>query len=145
MVGLSAAEAASVPLWVVADVSVEGRLVARNFYYLNYESSRGSLFAMPKTSVTFHRASNAFVIRNTGDKPAINVHFDCDAVADRFLPEDDFIWLEPGEEKDVVFTLTDEAFALYDKDLKRVVEPGAFTVFVGADSTTRNAVRITLK
>ena len=55
------------------------------------------------------------------------------------------VWLEAGEEKDVIFTLTDEAFALYDKDLKRVVEPGAFTVFVGADSTTRNAVRITLK
>ena len=55
------------------------------------------------------------------------------------------VWLEPGEGKDVVFTLTDEAFALYDKDLKRVVEPGAFTIFVGADSTTCNSVRITME
>lgn len=38
-----------------------------------------------------------------------------------------------------------EAFAIYDAGLRRVVEPGDFTIFVGPDSTTANAVRITLK
>lgn len=38
-----------------------------------------------------------------------------------------------------------EAFAIYDAGLGRVVEPGDFTAFVGPDSTTANAVRITLK
>ena len=52
------------------------------------------------------------------------------------------MWLKPGEEKMVEFTLDDNAFALYDKDLKRVVEPGAFILYVGPDSTTLNAVRI---
>ena len=56
------------------------------------------------------------------------------------------VWLEPGESKTVAVTLDPvEAFALYDAALNRVVEPGAFTLFVGPDSTTTNAVRIDLK
>ena len=56
------------------------------------------------------------------------------------------VWLEPGESKTVAVTLDPvEAFALYDAALNRVVEPGAFTLFVGPDSTTTNAVRMELK
>ena len=61
---------------------------------------------------------------------------------ERELKEFTSVWLKPGEEKTVEFTLDDNAFALYDKDLKRIVEPGAFTLYVGPDSTTMNAVRI---
>ena len=64
---------------------------------------------------------------------------------ERELKEFTSVWLDPGEEKTVEFTLDDNAFALYDKDLKRVVEPGAFTVFVGPDSTTMNATQVLLK
>lgn len=42
----------------------------------------------------------------------------------------------------VVFALPQDAFAIYDADLKRVVEPGEFTVFVGGDADTGNAVRL---
>ena len=63
---------------------------------------------------------------------------------ERELREFTSIWLGPGETKSVSFTLPSEAFALYDADLKRVVEPGAFTIFVGPDSTTANAVCLTL-
>ena len=64
---------------------------------------------------------------------------------ERELKEFSSVWLEPGEEKNVVFMLDDNAFALYDKDLKRLVEPGAFTIYVGPDSTTMNAVKIAFK
>ena len=64
---------------------------------------------------------------------------------ERELKEFTSVWLDPGESKDVVFTLTDDAFALYDKDLKRVVEPGTFKVYVGSDSTTENAVTVFLE
>ena len=63
---------------------------------------------------------------------------------ERELKEFTSVWLDPGESKDVAFTLTDDAFALYDKDLRRVVEPGTFTVYVGPDSTTANAVTVTI-
>jgi hypothetical protein len=37
-----------------------------------------------------------------------------------------------------------DAFAIYDADLKRVVEPGEFTVFVGGDSSTENGAVVKL-
>lgn len=44
------------------------------------------------------------------------------------------IGLDPGRKETVDFTLTPDDLALYDADLKRVVEPGAFKVFVGSSS-----------
>jgi len=64
---------------------------------------------------------------------------------ERELKEFSSVWLEPGEEKSVSFVLGSDAFALYDADLRRVVEPGAFTIYVGADSTTKNMTRITMR
>jgi beta-glucosidase len=42
--------------------------------------------------------------------------------------------LEPGETKDCSFKLTADDLALYDADLRRVVEPGQFRVMIGASS-----------
>ena len=44
------------------------------------------------------------------------------------------IRLAPGEKTTVKFELTPDDLALFDKDLKRVVEPGEFKIFVGASS-----------
>ena len=42
--------------------------------------------------------------------------------------------LKPGEVKEVRFTVTPEALSLLDKDLKSVVEPGAFRIMIGSSS-----------
>ena len=42
--------------------------------------------------------------------------------------------LRPGESRDVSFTLRPTQLALYDLTMRRVVEPGAFTIFVGGSS-----------
>jgi len=42
--------------------------------------------------------------------------------------------LEPGQSKDVTFTLTAEDLAFYNRDDKWTAEPGAFKVFVGTNS-----------
>jgi beta-glucosidase len=42
--------------------------------------------------------------------------------------------LAPGETKTVRFVLTTDDLALFDKDLRRVVEPGEFRIFVGSSS-----------
>jgi len=42
--------------------------------------------------------------------------------------------LAPGESKTVQFTLDREAFALWNQEMKRVVEPGAFEIMVGPNS-----------
>ena len=44
------------------------------------------------------------------------------------------ITLEPGEEKTVHFSLTPQDLGLWNKDMKFVVEPGAFKVMMGASS-----------
>ena len=43
-----------------------------------------------------------------------------------------------------VAALPQDAFAIYDADLKRVVEPGEFTVFIGGDSSTENGAVVKL-
>ena len=44
------------------------------------------------------------------------------------------IHLEPGEEKEVRFTLTPQDLGLWNRDNRFVVEPGMFTVMVGSSS-----------
>ena len=64
---------------------------------------------------------------------------------ERELREFASVTLDPGETRRVVFALPRDAFAIYDADLRRVVEPGDFTVFVGGDSDTQNGVRIAVE
>jgi beta-glucosidase len=44
------------------------------------------------------------------------------------------IALQPGETKTVEFTVTREDMSFYDLTMKKVVEPGTFTVYVGGNS-----------
>jgi beta-glucosidase len=44
------------------------------------------------------------------------------------------ISLRPGEKRSVEFTLTPEHLSFYGHDMRPVVEPGAFKVFVGSNS-----------
>ncbi|MCS7314535.1 MAG: glycoside hydrolase family 3 C-terminal domain-containing protein [Bryobacterales bacterium] len=44
------------------------------------------------------------------------------------------VWLEPGEEREVVFTLGPEELSLLDQNLRWTVEPGDFEVLIGASS-----------
>ena len=46
------------------------------------------------------------------------------------------ITLKPGERRRVDFTLTAAHLGFYNRDMKFVVEPGAFKVWVGADSAS---------
>ncbi len=44
------------------------------------------------------------------------------------------VYLKSGETQKVTFTLTKEMFSLIGVDYKRVIEPGDFTIFIGASS-----------
>jgi beta-glucosidase len=50
------------------------------------------------------------------------------------------ITLQPGETRTVTFKLGPDAFALYDRDMRRVIEPGAFTIFAGTNSVDVSSV-----
>jgi len=44
------------------------------------------------------------------------------------------ITLAPDEKKTIIFTLSTEQLAFYDRDMKLIVEPGTFKVMIGSSS-----------
>jgi beta-glucosidase len=52
--------------------------------------------------------------------------------------------LAPGETKSVSFTLTREAFLMWNSNMKRVIEPGDFDIMTGADSVNVKSVTLTV-
>ncbi len=80
-------------------------------------------------------------VKNVGDRPGketVQLYID-DVISSVSTPVKQLrgfakLALEPGEEKACSFTLTPDDLALYDADLRRVVEPGRFRVLVGASS-----------
>lgn len=54
------------------------------------------------------------------------------------------IFLKKGESQNVTFTISVEDLKFYDKDMRWTYEPGAFTVFVGANSRDAQGVDFTL-
>jgi beta-glucosidase len=55
------------------------------------------------------------------------------------------VTLAPGATTTVDFTLDREALALWDKDMKRVVEPGEFTIFAGGNSVDLKEATLTVR
>jgi beta-glucosidase len=44
------------------------------------------------------------------------------------------VTLQPGESKTVSFTITSDLLSMLNAEMKRIVEPGAFTIMIGASS-----------
>jgi beta-glucosidase len=55
------------------------------------------------------------------------------------------VTLEPGRSTTVSFPLTRDALAFYGPDMKKIVEPGVFRVFVGGDSARTLSGEFTVK
>lgn len=55
------------------------------------------------------------------------------------------VTLQPGETRTLTFELGPDDLAFYNRDLRRVVEPGWFTAMVGGSSAATQAVRFEVK
>ncbi|TXI47907.1 MAG: beta-glucosidase BglX [Lysobacter sp.] len=82
------------------------------------------------------------VVQNTGVREGVEVVqlYVRDDVASITRPVRELrgfrrVRLKPGERKTLSFELKPDDLAFYDAKMKRVVEPGTFTVFIGGDST----------
>jgi beta-mannosidase len=93
---------------VVADVIKGNRLADRSFYWLNYTQIQGSLFSLPRTSLDTRRHGDSIVVTNTGDLPAVGVHFQTPGITDVFSCAESFIWLDPGEQRPIRVSHQDE-------------------------------------
>jgi beta-glucosidase len=54
------------------------------------------------------------------------------------------VTLQPGETRQVEIALRPDAFALWNRDMKRVVEPGDFTIMAGPNSQELKSVKLTV-
>lgn len=84
----------------------------------------------------------SFKITNTGSRagdeiPQLYVNDVVSSVTtwEKRLCGFDRIHLKPGESKSVTMTIAPEHLELWNEEMKRVIEPGAFKVMVGASST----------
>ncbi len=83
----------------------------------------------------------SFTLKNTGtvkgdEVPQLYINDEVASVTryEKMLRGFDRITLEPGEEKEVTFTIKPDDLALYDRNMKFVVEPGKFNVIIGNSS-----------
>ncbi len=88
-------------------------------------------------------------VTNTGDRegdevPQLYVHQKVSSVTRPVLELRGFqrVHLRPGEKTTVRFTLTPESLALWNEDMKFVVEPGIFDILVGTSSTKTQAFQL---
>ena len=54
------------------------------------------------------------------------------------------VTLQPGQTRSVEIALRPESFALWNRDMQRVVEPGDFTVMVGPNSQDLKSIKLTV-
>lgn len=109
---------------------------------LSYTSFTYSALQFEKNEITATESTKAsFTIKNTGKRAGEEVVqlYITDQLASIARPVMELkgfqrIALQPGEEKKVYFDITPELLSMLDKDLKTVVEPGGFTIMIGASS-----------
>src|SRR2546423_513876 len=111
-------------------------------YGLSYTTFAYSNLKLSTPSIrTGDTATVSVDVRNTGDRAGDEVVqlYMRDDVASVEEPVKELkgfrrITLAAGESRTVTFKLPPDAFALYDHDMRRVIEPGTFTIYAGTNS-----------
>ena len=103
---LSSEQTRTSPLLIVSEVLAGRKLAFRTFYYMNFEQQQGSLFNLPRTTLSLEIRANKAVVRNTGKVPAAGVNLEAPGRADQFVASDNFFWLDAGESAEVDVNIT---------------------------------------
>ena len=54
------------------------------------------------------------------------------------------VTLQPGERRTITFELTPDDLALWNPQMKKVVEPGTFTIYAGPSSVDLKSAKLTV-
>ena len=121
-------------------------------YGLSYTTF--SLSAPRLAQATIRNGENATVsvdVANTGSRRGDEVvqlylHDDEASVTRPLIELKRFrrVSLDPGQKETVTFQLTPNDLALWNMDMKRVVEPGTFTIFAGPNSRDLKSARLSV-
>jgi len=108
---------------------------------LSYTSFEFSDLKLPERVYKNETAEIKCTIKNIGSRKGDEVvqlylHDEYASVARPLLELKDFkrITLDPGESREVTFILPNRSFGFWNKDLKFVVEPGTFQVYINANA-----------
>jgi beta-glucosidase len=104
------------------------------FKYSNLKVTKPKIGATEETTVTVDVANTGKV---RGDEVAqMYIRDDVSSVTRPVKELKDFarVSIEPGQTKTVTFTVTPAKLQFYNREMKRVVEPGTFTIMVGGNS-----------
>ena len=104
---LDAAQTATSPLLVVAEVRKDGILADRTFYWTNYEPVPDCLFNLPKTRLSLRAANGRAVVTNEGSLPAVAAAISRPGHLDTFTAEENYFWLDAGQSKTVAVSTCD--------------------------------------
>ncbi len=106
----------------------------------------------PATIQPGDRAKVLVKVTNTGMRQGdeiaqLYIHDEVSSVTRPLKELRDFqrITLKPGESRTVEFTVTPQKLAFYNREMKRVVEPGRFQLMVGPSSSDLRAVTLEVK
>jgi beta-glucosidase len=90
-------------------------------------------------------------VANTGRRPGdevvqVYIHDDEASVTQPVIELKRFqrVTLQPGERRTITFELTPDDLALWNPDMKKVVEPGTFTVYSGPNSVDLKSAKLTV-
>ncbi len=117
--------------------------------YTDFEISEVSLSSDTLTANSSITAS--VKVKNTGKRAGeqvVQMYIkDCFASVIRPIRElkgFEKIYLEPGEEKTVTFTITEKMLRFYNINMQKCSESGKHIVFIGSDSDTQNSAEFSL-
>lgn len=103
---LSSEQTQTNPLLIVSEVFADNKVLFKTFYYMNFEKPQGSIFNLPRTSLSLVIEENKAIVKNTGNFPAVGVNIQCPGSADKFTASDNYFWLDAGESAEVGVNIT---------------------------------------
>lgn len=75
----------------------DGRIVARNWYFSNYDTRPGVMLESKGAALAVEQADGVITIKNLSDHPAVGVTVEVPGYAAQLILSDNYLWLDPGE------------------------------------------------
>ncbi len=85
------------PLFITAEVEVDGAVAFRTFWWFNFKDASGCLRDLAKTKLAYATEAGKVTVTNVGDLPAVGVTIECPDKDITFDVEDSVLFLKAGE------------------------------------------------